>query len=68
MNYLIKLTTIVERKIVDILPKTIAPVIDRWSEGSNHYLAVYASFPANKDYGYEIRLLPISPLENDATL
>ena len=68
MKYLTKLTTIIEHKIVHILPKTIALVINGWSEGSAHYLTVYASFTANNEYGYETRLLPISSLENEATL
>ena len=68
MSYLTKLTTIFEDKIIDILPKTTAPVIEGWSEGSTHYLAVYASFLSNNEYGHRTRLLTILPLENDATL
>lgn len=43
-------------------------VFDGWSANETHFLELFASFPADNAYGYELRLLSFSPLEDESTL
>ena len=68
MSYLPRVTAVVERKISDILPDKFALVFDGWTIGSTHFLAVFASFPAEKEIGYSMRLLTMSPMGEEEDL
>lgn len=65
MRFLRKLMQIVEVKVKPALPNHIDLVLDGWSCESTHYVAVFASYPANVLMGYENVLLEFSPLENE---
>jgi hypothetical protein len=47
MKYLKKLTEEVEKKASDELPDKFGLILDGWSEGNTHYIAVFACFPKN---------------------
>ena len=46
-----------------MLPRKIALVFDGWSGSETHYVAIFATFPAQKEYEYEKILLVFSPFE-----
>lgn len=48
MQYLNKLTTVVENKVTDRLPRKFALICDGCSAGDPHYLYKYATFPSSK--------------------
>lgn len=63
-----QLTQIVESKISNLLPKTIALVFDGWSQISTHYFAVYVSFLDIHENGFDDCLLAMPPLEGETKL
>ena len=68
MKYLQLLTEHVEMKIKNLLHSKLALVFDGWTVGSTHYLAVFASFHASNDDGYDARLLTLSPMGDECSL
>lgn len=68
MRFFPRITEVAEEKIADRLPERFALVFDGWKMGSTHFLALFASFPADGDCGYELRLLTFSPLINETSL
>lgn len=47
MKYLCMLTTSVEKIVANTLPEKFGIVIDGWSDGNVHYIAIFAVFDAN---------------------
>jgi hypothetical protein len=47
MKYMHLLTQEVENLIRETLPKQFGLIIDGWSEGSEHFFAIFACFPVN---------------------
>lgn len=59
-KYLVLVTESVEKRIADDLPEKFGIVIDGWSDGTTHYIAVFASYlDANGEGQYP--LLSIAP-------
>jgi len=59
-KYLVLVTQSVEKRIADDLPEKFGIVIDGWSDGTTHYIAVFASYSdANGEGQYP--LLSIAP-------
>ena len=58
------LTKEIESKIIEILPNKCCIMVDGWSEGSEHFFAIFACFPEN---GKCRSLLPsfAPPLQED---
>ena len=67
ISYMHKLMRAVEQKIQDSLPEKFAIIFDGWSAGDNHFVGVFATYPATNDVGYEKVLLGFSPMENEAS-
>lgn len=66
MKYLSLLTKVVESKIAILLPDKFALVFDGWSNGTRHYVAIFASIPdAESKLGYKSLLLCFSPLTDE---
>lgn len=63
VKYLSKLTTLVERKISNMLPQSFALVLDRCSKSSTYYLDLFATFPSTGTCGFSSVLLGFSPYE-----
>ena len=59
MKYLKILSTEVEKKLMDELPGQFGIIIDGWTEGTRHYIAVFACYC--KDEIAETPLLAIAP-------
>lgn len=68
MRLMRKLTVHVEQQVAKLLPEHISLVFDGWSAGNTHYVAVFASFPANNLEGYSVRLLAFSPMGDESSL
>ena len=68
INYMHRLTKIVERKIEGLLPDRLAIVFDGWAGGDTHFVSVFATFPANNKQGYDRVFLACSPMENEECL
>jgi hypothetical protein len=43
-KYLVLVTESVEKQIADDLPENFGILIDGWSDGTTHYIAVFASY------------------------
>lgn len=67
-KYMIALTTLVESKISDILPDKFAVVLDGWSAGDTHYIAIFATFPQRPGPGFRRFLLAFSPMGDETRL
>jgi hypothetical protein len=67
MKYLRLLTTAVEEKITAELPSQLGLLIDGWSEGSTHFIALFASFLC-KNGKVQTRLLSIAPPSDEESL
>jgi hypothetical protein len=59
-KYLVLVTESVEKRIADDLPEKFGIVIDGWSDGTTHYIAVFASYLDAKGEG-QYPLLSIAP-------
>ena len=68
MMYLPRLTELVEQKLAKMLPDKISLVLDGCSSYSNHYTAIYATYPTQNAVEYEIKLSTLSPLNDESTL
>lgn len=68
MKYMHDLLLLVEKKIREVLPNRLAITFDGWGSGDTHYNAVFATFPSQNDFGYDIFLLACSPMENEESL
>ena len=68
MKYMNRLITHVEEEITIILPSKFGLVVDGWSALDIHYLAVFATFPANTETKYDQVLLGFSPFENEENM
>ena len=62
MKYMNMVTVKVENEITKDLPTKFGLIIDGWSSGTTHYLAVFACYPSNSP------LLAFSPLLNEEDL
>ena len=65
MKYLACLTKVVKKKVARMLPKRYAIALDGWSVGDTHFVAVFATFPADTAVGYGKVLLGLLPMENE---
>ena len=57
----------VEKNISVDLPKKVGLIIDGWTHGTTHYLAIFACYK-NSAENYECPLLAIAPLLNECDL
>ena len=67
VKYMLKVTEVVEKKIEKELPSLFALAFDGWSNGSNHFVATFASFTTDNDNGYKQVLLSFLTLEDETT-
>lgn len=56
------------KKIEDTLPDRFCIVFDGWSSGDTHYLAIFATYPAETTDGYQTVLLTFSPMGDETKL
>ncbi len=63
MKYIDLLTTRVEQNVTAMLPSRFALVFDGWTVGDSHYVALFATFPAETTNGYDKLLLAFSPFD-----
>lgn len=68
ISYMRRLVGVVEGKVTARLPEKFALVFDGWSCGSTHYLAVFASVPAENEHGFEYFMLTMSPFQDETSL
>ncbi|RQM21052.1 hypothetical protein B5M09_013373 [Aphanomyces astaci] len=68
MKWMHQMCRWLEAKLKNTLPKSFACVIDAWTSGSTHYVAVFASFPSDSLRGYEKVLLALSPMNDEDSL
>lgn len=60
-KHMAALTTLVESKISDMLPEKFAIVLDGWSAGDTHYIAMFATFPKIRGRDSNVFFLNFSP-------
>ncbi len=68
MKYIDLLTTRVEQKVAAMPPSKFAPVFDGWTVGDTHYVALFATFPAETKKGYDKLLLAFSSFDVETSL
>ena len=64
-KYISSITSLVEKKVTDMLPEKFALVILGWSESKTHYVSTFSSFSSSSNFKCSISLLGFSPLENE---
>lgn len=65
MNYLDKLTHIVENKISEVLPDRFEIVFDRWKSNKMNSVFIFSTFPSDKNMRYTSVILAIAPFEDE---
>lgn len=53
VRYIHELCKNVENRVRSALPEMFAIVFDGWSDGSTHYVAVFATYPFSNDAGFD---------------
>lgn len=62
------LTTHVEKKISEHLPKQFSLIFDGWTHYGTHYVGVVTAFPQKTVTGYKTVLLRFAPVDNERSL
>ena len=67
MKMLTKTSNLVAKKIRDSLPPTLGIVIDGWSEGTTHYVAVFCTFFDDRKKKVVKYLLSMAPMGDETS-